>query len=142
MNYIVRPGKVYLNIGIFSVVGLLLGGIALFIIKEPTYTIIYCVIIVPMCLLYALISVWFYFKTRIILHEEELIIRTIWTREKRWKYTEITDVYIYKNQGLSNPVVLLKDGKKIVKIVSAYSGYKAFKSVLKEKCNNKIKYIR
>ncbi len=72
------------------------------------------------------------------MHEEELIIRTIWTREKRWKYTEITDVYIYKNQGLSNPVVLLKDGKKIVKIVSAYSGYKAFKSVLKEKCNNKI----
>ena len=47
------------------------------------------------------------------MHEEELIIRTIWTREKRWKYTEITDVYIYKNQGLSNPVVLLKDGKKI-----------------------------
>lgn len=60
---------------------------------------------------------------------------------EQWNYNQITQVYIYENEGLSRPIVIKCNHKKIVKVVWAFCNYEVLERILRDKCYDKIQYL-
>lgn len=141
MNNIVRPGKVYLIMSIACFIGIIMFAIGIKTENSQIYNELCFGLYFPTFLICGIWGAIFYSSTKIVVEEEEIRVQLFGKGKKVWKYTDISEVRIYDNQGISRPILLLSDKNKIVKIVSAYEGYYMFNEVLKLKCGDKIKYI-
>lgn len=82
------------------------------------------------------------FQKKIILGNEEFVVRPVIGKTKKWRYSEVSLVEIYSNQGLSRPIALFAGQKRLVKIVSAYSGYFVLERIFEEKCGHVMNYCQ
>lgn len=141
MNYIVRPGKVYFNLGLISVIATILFGIWVKIEGEYMFRLFYLIWLLPLFLIFSISNFVFYFRKRIIVQDNKIIVRSILKKEKTWTFSDISEIRVYSTRGISRPIVLLHDNKKVVQIVTAYNGYFTFEQDLQEKCKDKFIYL-
>lgn len=139
-GYVIRPGKVYLVVGIGALSACIIMGICVLVQKEEVFTTVYLIMYLPLLSILGLCTLVFYFRKKIILGNEEFVIRPVIGKTKKWRYSEVSLVEIYSNQGLSRPIALFAGQKRLVKIVSAYSGYFVFERIFEEKCGHVMNY--
>ena len=132
-NYIVRPGKVYFILGLGSVITILLFGILMFIENNDTFRKVYFIYLMPVFFLYAFLIFAFYFKTKILVYDDKLIVQKLW-KKKYIKYSEISEVRINNLEMRSRPIIIYHNDRKVIRIVRAYNNYLLFEQDLLKKC--------
>lgn len=137
-EFVVKSNKSKLVLGIGCLCVLLVFGVMVYIEKEPNFTGYYAVMIAPLFVVCAVCNFLIYYRKRIYVKEEGIVVLPVLGTKKEVAYGDIKKiVFNHKNVNIR----IYRDKRKIVTVHWGMMGYLELEQLLREKCGDRIKEI-
>lgn len=142
LRLLVRPGKTYFFLGVLAISASVIFGIWAVLEEEPMFELFYKILLLPAFFLSACVSLLFYFRKKLYIFDDKMLLVPFIGRKREIMFSDISAIYVKVNEGISRPIIIYENQRKMTTVVSAYSGYYLLEQVLREKCRDKLQECR